>query len=605
MKTVQSYANSLGGSTKIKFLAAVAFLILVGCTWPELSFAESVVGSKHDLSVRGTGTIKADKETEVCIFCHTPHKTSTDGALWNRYASTANYTPYSSSTAKAHPGQPTGASRLCLSCHDGTIALGKLLSRTNEVTFGGSSLKLPKGRTNLGTDLSDDHPVSFIYNKALADSNGQLRDPAALTKPVLLDKNGQLQCTSCHDPHNNLYGKFLLMNNAASALCLVCHIQTYWATSIHSTSNKRWDGVSTTPWPHTTWTTVAANGCENCHAPHAAGTKPRLLNFASGEDNCFTCHNGHVAAKNVQNEFGKVSIHPVAQTESLHDPYVEYQVDPINSPRHVACMDCHNSHAVTTATAIAPNASGALAGVTGVNFAGSLVTPISMQYEVCFRCHADSINRGPARVTRQVVQTNTRLEFSLQSASYHPVVGPGKNGTVPSLIAPLLSASKIYCTDCHNNDQGPGANGSGPNGPHGSAYIPLLERQQILTDFSPESPGIYALCYKCHSRNSILNDESFKYHKKHVVDAQTACTTCHDSHGVQAATHLINFNTLYVAPSPTNLKLEYLDLGGSNVTCSLICHGKDHVALGTQTNAPAQFPTVGNSILSGKKAKRR
>lgn len=478
-------------------------------------------------------------------------------------------------------------------------------SRTQEITFTGGIRKMPSGRSNLGTDLSDDHPVSFIYNKALADSNGQLRDPSELTGAVHLDPNGELQCTSCHDPHNNHYGKFLLMNNAASALCNVCHNQDYWATSVHRTSSKQWDGVSTDPWPYTVETTVAANACENCHAPHSAGTKPRLLNFANEEDNCYSCHNGHVASKDVQGEFGKASVHPVAETQGIHDPYEEYKVDPVNSPRHVECVDCHNPHAVKAVAAEAPYASGALAGVTGINSAGNPITPVSMQYEVCFRCHADSTSRGPAQVTRQFEQTNTRLEFAGPYASYHPVVVAGKNSTVPSLIAPLLTSGRIYCTDCHNNDQGPGAGGSGPAGPHGSIHTPLLEREQVLTDFSPEGSDIYALCYKCHNRNSILNDESFKFHKLHIVEVQAACTTCHDSHGVESVTHLINFNTRYVSPSPTNLKMEYVDQGALGENCSLMCHGKDHVELSTQTNTPAFLPGGGSAILSGKRARRR
>jgi len=603
MKYHNLFAISQTAAAPAGLLSALSLALFVGVAGIQRSRAESVVGSKHDLSVNGPGPIKANTEKGVCIFCHTPHGASTDGPLWNRFASNASYTPYSSTTAKAHPGQPTGASKLCLSCHDGTVALGMVRSRTQELTFSSGIRKLPAGRSNLGTDLSDDHPVSFIYDKKLADSNGQLRDPAELTGVVHLDRNNELQCTACHDPHNNHYGKFLRMNNTASALCNVCHNQTYWTYSSHRISTKSWDGVSTAPWPHTIETTVAANGCENCHAPHSAGTKQRLLNFALEEDNCYSCHNGHVATRDIQSEFGKLSVHPITQTHGVHDPYGEYQVDPVNSPRHVTCVDCHNPHAVKSAPTTAPFASGALAGVTGINSAGNTVTPVAMQYEVCFRCHADSLARGSARVIRQNEQTNTRLEFSGLYTSYHPVVVAGKNSSVPSLIAPLTTSGKIYCTDCHNNDQGPGAGGSGPNGPHGSAYIPLLEREQVLTDFIPEGPDTYALCYKCHNRTSILNDESFKFHKKHIVDVQTACTTCHDSHAAQNTTHLINFNTQYVSPSPTNMKLEYVDQGAFNENCSLMCHGKDHVELATQTNSIAT--PFNMQMLSNKRSKKR
>ena len=89
--------------------------------------------SKHNLSASGAGALlaskdAADRSTEICIFCHTPH-TAKKAGLWNRHDSTAAYTPYRSTTIKANIGQPTGASKLCLSCHDGTVALGMVSSR--------------------------------------------------------------------------------------------------------------------------------------------------------------------------------------------------------------------------------------------------------------------------------------------------------------------------------------------------------------------------------------------------------------------------------------------------------------------------------------------
>jgi len=247
----------------------------------------------------------------------------------------------------------------------------------------------------------------------------------------------------------------------------------------------------------------------------------------------------------------------------------------LHPPRHVECVDCHNPHAAKTTGATVPNASGALAGVTGVNSSGAVVTPVTTEYELCYRCHADSGNRGPAVVPRQFVQTNTRLEFAAANASYHPIEAPGQNSSVPSLIAPWTTTSRMYCTDCHNNNQGPNAGGAGPNGPHGSDYAPLLERRLELTDFQSESAALYALCYKCHDRTSILNDESFKHHRKHVDDTQTACTTCHDPHGVAGNPHLINFNTAYVTPSSSG-RLEYNSTGARRGNCSLTCHGKNH-----------------------------
>jgi hypothetical protein len=132
----------------------------------------------------------------------------------------------------------------------------------------------------------------------------------------------------------------------------------------------------------------------------------------------------------------------------------------------------------------------------------------------------------------------------------------------------------MYCGDCHNNDQN-AADGSGPRGPHGSLYAPILARQLEMGDNVPESSAAYALCYQCHDRTSILGDKSFKAHEKHVKGEDTACTTCHDPHGVAGNTHLINFHADYVNPSSSG-RLEFIDDGNRSGTCYLECHGKDH-----------------------------
>ncbi len=538
-----------------------------------------MAGSKHNLAavVQGQGGAESAMETEICIFCHTSHMSGKAAPLWNRLSSGVAYIPYQSTTAKAVFGQPTGDSKLCLSCHDGTIALGLVRSRGGRGRGGrgrgGRRMSsLPRNRLVLGNDLADDHPISFAYDSALfSASGGQLADPIMLFDYIRLDKNRQLQCTTCHNPHDNQYGNFLVMNNTGSALCVTCHKKDYWSGSIHRTSVATWNGMSRDPWPHTEHNTVAANGCENCHTPHTAGTKPHLLNFSGEERNCYPCHSGNVAARNIRGAFRKFSAHPVNRTTGVHDA----TEDLVDAPRHVECADCHNPHAIKRAAASAPRAAGAQTGVTGIGSSGGPISSIRYEYELCYRCHGSSVNRGASLVKRQFPETNTRVEFDPSRASFHPVEAPGNNPDVPSLIAPLDENRLIYCTDCHNNDQGPGAGGTGPAGPHGSAYVPILERRLDLFDDAPYSTAAYALCYKCHDRDSILDDESFPEHNKHVREEQTACTTCHDPHGVAKVKHLVNFNLDYVTPSGSG-RMEFDDDGEQHGTCYLTCHGSDH-----------------------------
>ena len=548
------------------------FLVL---SLPAALPAASVVNTKHNLSAAGPGTVKAATETDTCIFCHTVHRTTGETPLWSHtMSSVTNYVIYTSPTMKAAVGQPDGSSRLCLSCHDGTVALGMVSSRTTTIQMQGGVTTMPGGPSNLGTDLSGDHPISFVYDQALGQQDSHVKDPATLDKKIRLDHNQKVQCSSCHNPHDDQFGKFLVMDNTGSALCLACHTDANWPGSAHGNSSAPLAGAAMKLAAGKRGAkTVAVNACENCHTSHQAGSKARLLVHSKEEENCFSCHNGTVVKKNLRNEFTKPSAHPVFPTASQH----RAGEDLVNGSRHTACADCHNPHATSATPASAPKSPGAIAGVKGVNATGAVVVPARREYELCFRCHADSLNRGPARLTRQHPETNKRIQFSPSNKSFHPVASLGRNPNVPSLIAPWTTASQMYCTDCHNNDQGPRAGGTGPDGPHGSAFAPLLERQLVLTDFSPESAANYALCYKCHSRESILGDQSFKLHRKHIVDDKTACTTCHDSHGVAANDRLINFNRDYVTPSAAaGGRLEFKNTGTGSVTCTLTCHGVDH-----------------------------
>ena len=203
-------------------------------------YGQSVVGSLHNLSTTSPGAIQATSESEVCIFCHTPHSSRPVAPLWNKTDPGITYTLYNSSTLHANLGQPDGSAILCLSCHDGTIALGNVVSRSTDITFTGGITIMPSGNSNLTTDLSDDHPISFSYTSSLASADGQLKDPSAISMPVQLE-NGKVQCTSCHDPHKNTFNKFLVASTQFSDICFKCHDRDYWSASTHSTSNSNWN----------------------------------------------------------------------------------------------------------------------------------------------------------------------------------------------------------------------------------------------------------------------------------------------------------------------------------------------------------------------------
>jgi len=216
----------------------ICLAVLLGAV---VANAQTVVGTAHDLSATGPGA-KTNVQ-RVCVFCHTPHQATAAAGqypLWNHTLSTtASYGVYSSPTLNASPTNIGGAtagsaavSNLCMSCHDGTVSVASMYNPPNEVasvtvTAGGnvSSAGLITGTPDLGTDLSDDHPVNFTYDTALATADGGLNDPATTPAVAALLIGGEVQCSSCHDPHDDTNAPFLVMDNTHSALCTTCHIK--------------------------------------------------------------------------------------------------------------------------------------------------------------------------------------------------------------------------------------------------------------------------------------------------------------------------------------------------------------------------------------------
>lgn len=540
--------------------------------------AQTIISTKHNLSVSGPGTIKASSEQEVCIFCHTPHNSKPQGPLWNRNNPGVTYTLYSSSTLNALPGQPDGSSILCLSCHDGTIALGSVVSRP-AIDMNGVTV-MPTGNKNLTTDLSNDHPISFTYNSSLSLADGQLKDPNSISSPVKLENN-KVQCISCHDPHTDVYTNFLVATSKASALCLSCHNRTYWTASTHNSSTSTWNGSGTNPWFHTPYTTVADNACENCHNPHNATGKTRLMKYTQEENNCLDCHNGNVAVKKIDVEFAKTYRHDVFAYTNLHDPVENAFV----TTKHVECSDCHNPHAVNNTTAVAPFRKGNEIGVSGIDQSGNPVSSVTYSYEICYKCHSGNSWAPVSPTARLVPQNNIRLQFATTNASFHPVAGPRNNTEITSnLLSPNTASTVLYCTACH------ASNGTGsPAGPHGSIYPRIMKMQYITTDGgttatgTTESAAAYELCYSCHNRTRLLSGtSSFPLHNLHVVSQRTPCNTCHEPHGISSPgnstnnSNLINFNTAVVKASENNGGPLFVDQGLRKGSCYVMCHGQDH-----------------------------
>jgi len=231
-------------------------LILLFCT---LNADAGVENTRHNLSTSGPGPIKALTETQPCIFCHTPHSAVTT-PLWNHTMSQASYIlPSNARHAMLSMPQnpPDGDSRLCLSCHDGTVAIGSVVNLGGAVTTismqdTGTGYITAEGMLSetapgfIGTDLSGHHPVSIEVNQSLVNdkdtqcNNNEVSFRICYPQPPIklrptYNRYGAgpstgvgVQCSSCHDAHDNTNGYFLRVSGTqddiTTTLCTKCHL---------------------------------------------------------------------------------------------------------------------------------------------------------------------------------------------------------------------------------------------------------------------------------------------------------------------------------------------------------------------------------------------
>jgi hypothetical protein len=346
-----------GGPSRLRLMLA---FVAAACaaTVAIAARVSDVANTKHNLSVSGPGPVRAVSETQICVFCHTPHgaETAPGAPLWNRRLSNATYTPYASSSIEASAAEmaaaPGGTSKLCLSCHDGTLAIGNVnvLNAQQNPTIGmsgtgaGGTMAPGAGALtgftrNLGVDLTNDHPISFTYDAALAASDGELRVPDGTTvgtrvagvqpRPRLPLEAGQMQCATCHDPHlretdpAKLPSKFLRGNRlqeqapvggayseTADMICLACHDKAgqAWAFSAHANqlvADETYTTAAAAQREFPANTPVWRAGCLNCHDTHTVQGARRLLREGTDstatpksggnpaqEQTCYQCHSG-------------------------------------------------------------------------------------------------------------------------------------------------------------------------------------------------------------------------------------------------------------------------------------------------------------------------
>ncbi|MDT8383959.1 MAG: cytochrome c3 family protein [Gammaproteobacteria bacterium] len=442
-----------------------------------------VRNTKHNLGALSSSgparTVQSGSdEDEICVFCHTPHgaNLAAPGPLWNRSLSTATYNTYNSGSLDATLegvalDQPNGISKLCLSCHDGTIAIGAVNVLNGSLAAGPITMSgvqgdgtMPAGDSGvnsgftrrLGTDLSNDHPISFTYDTALALKDGELRDPASepeignrapgVPRHIPLD-NGQVQCNSCHDPHirdeadptKNI--KFLRLNRfqkvspisttfneANDIICMACHDKDGWVGSAHATdtvANETYTDAAADLREFPRGTAVWESACLTCHDTHTVQGSRRLLRegvdgptgvsgeklggSAAIEETCFACHSsdgGTLTSQGLNTEV------PDIKTDfNLTGTYATHM--PLTNDEQVAGVEKHDIGTV--------HMDSQETGQRGKDFIESQASlgKVSMggslnnRHAECTDCH------NPHRVTRRRLFNGDHLSGGLDSAGTH------------------------------------------------------------------------------------------------------------------------------------------------------------------------------------------
>lgn len=258
----------------------------------DLGWQGGANNNPHNLSSLSSNSVRAmdGETTEICVFCHTPHGATPQTPLWSRPdpVRMGSFTTYNSTILDASgvfaiagiaesqygvnlpPGEeyPNGATKLCLSCHDGVTSIG-VLANGQSIAMTSDTITSPTmywdplnpGAGTLlspGMDFSKSHPVSFVYDAVVVPQINALKTdlgggdeyklPAAASRIKLESRAGKtwMQCTSCHEPHkdtrdNPVGYPYPFWRNAGivpgdpgadyAAACAACHISTIDGTT--------------------------------------------------------------------------------------------------------------------------------------------------------------------------------------------------------------------------------------------------------------------------------------------------------------------------------------------------------------------------------------
>jgi len=223
---------------------------------------DGITGSPHDFS----GTPAGNNVTGVCTYCHTPHRSIRNRLLWNHtlpqrdYNWGPDYTVSDAGTPLPTIGQDwPGPTRVCLSCHDGSVAIGDV-GWYNKQSWTGTpidptlvtiGIRDPFTIEDFMKDMIGNHPVAAPYpylrvrntyngvttgtgirmdryaSNPTTRSGGRIRLFRNVGSDVLAGAASGvtgIECSTCHGVHNErgvVLDRFLLRSDD---ICKECHL---------------------------------------------------------------------------------------------------------------------------------------------------------------------------------------------------------------------------------------------------------------------------------------------------------------------------------------------------------------------------------------------
>ena len=413
--------------------------------------------------------------TNSCALCHTEH----GSANANLLIQSSNYS-------------------VCRTCHDGTGVAPK---------------------SSIDIDVADKAVTGVSGNSHAWDitSGGfGTTDPTTSPMDTRLDGGTTIVCSTCHDPHDNTNGSFLVNDNSTDLMCKDCHADRNEepypvGLGSHPVGVTYTAGGGYKPAPTLADDQVGLIGgkieCSSCHSAHnATTTDGNLLREAAGNTMCQDCHN-------YQPHFGGME-----------------------------CIDCHDTHGTGTNIYLIKN---------------TITTPNSGSKTVVFTAQTEfSDGDGTYDGVCEVCHTSTAHHTNTNDGHDH------KDGTNCTGCHAHNDATNSFpslsCLDCHNSVQGSTPQISGPGGqfdqfsnhaagadatdaecaachyPVDGTTVHMNGSTVILKD--PDAAAAWSgdkdnYCMGCHDGDPALDKKTTYLNSAHDNSATNSCALCHNKHG--------------------------------------------------------------------------